>query len=350
MRALIACALFAFSLLGHAAFVRAQPAATEADLVLRLTEALKTGNRSGYLRLFPEAEVFAEAVLRHADTNSSVHAQMQRLLTDPDRLSEFDARVDSARLADFDSLRVQGDNLGVRWQEMRFARFELEKMRTSRDQLWEKVAPIRFLGYVFLQDPITGKNYCYTVGDVVQIGGKWYGGMLTRIFEASTKAEFETHLAAARKAERKGEVYIPAPPREASSDAEESEASESPRKIVLERKFYDGTFDGETRAQLYLRGLKGDCGGKGPCLWEAVFKFGDDEWQAMSVTRTEGKWLIAEDPGAGAMELSLEGKNFTGQWTSGTDGTGYEVKLAEALPSNKKMSTLEAAAAELLTE
>lgn len=329
---------------------RAQPAATEADLVLRLTESLKTGNRSGYLRLFPEAEVFAENVLRHTDTTSPVHAQMQRLLAEPDRLFEFDAAVDSARMAEFDSLRVQGENLGVRWQAVRFARFELERTRSTRDALWEKVAPVRFLGYVFVQDPVTGKNYCYTVGDVVQIGGRWYGGVLTRIFEAGTKAEFETHRNAARKAERKGEVYIPAPPREADDEAEETEASDAPRKIVLERKFYNGTFDGETRAQLYLRGLKGDCGSKGPCLWEGVFKYGEDEWQAMSVTRAEGKWLIAEDPGPGAMELTLEGKEFMGQWTSGADQTGYEVKLTEVVPSSKKMSTLEAAVAELIVE
>ena len=327
----------------------AQPAATEADLVLRLTEALKIGNRSGYLRLFPEAEIFAENVLRHSDTTSAIHAQMQRLLAEPDRLFEFDASVDSARLADFDSLRAQGERMGVRWLDVRFARFELERMRTSRDALWEKVAPVRFLGYVFLLDPVTGKSYCYTVGDILQIGGKWYGGTLTRVFETSTKAGFEAHFAAARKAERKGEVYMPAPPREPTEEEEETEASDAPRKIVLERKFYEGTFDGETRGQLYLRGLKGDCG-PGPCIWEAVFKFGDDDWQAVSVTRTEGKWLIAEDPGPGAMDLTLEGKVFTGQWTSGADQTGYEVKLTETVPSNKKLSTLEAAAAELLTD
>lgn len=326
----------------------AQPATTEADLVLRLTEALKTGNRSGYIRLFPEVEVLAENVLRNTDTNAAIHTQMQRILADPDRLSEFDASLDSARFADFDSLRMRGEALGVRWQGVRFARFELEKMRASRDGVWEKVAPVRFLGYVFVQDPVSGKTYCFTVGDLVQIGGRWYGGTLTRIFEAGSKFEFDQHLASARKAEKKGEVYIP-PTAGATPDSVDAEESDAPRKIVLQRKFYDGTFDGETRAQLYLRGLKGPCG-PGPCLWEAVFKFGDDDWQAMSVTRTDGKWLIAEDPGSGAMELMLEGKEASGQWTSGADQTGYEVKLTEVAPSNKKMSTLEGVAAELLAE
>lgn len=339
---------FLFLLFVFTISARAQPAATEADLILRLTEALKMGNRSGYIRLFPEVEVLAENVLRYTDTTSAIHAQMQRLLTDPDRLAEFDAGLDSGRIAEFDSLRARGERLGVRWLDVRFARFELEKMRASRDGMWEKVAPVRFLGYVFVQDPVSGKNYCFTVGDLVQIGGRWYGGTLTRIFEASSKFEFDQHLAGARKAEKKGEVYLPAdagtPP-----DSTDAEESDEPRKIVLERKFYDGSFDGETRAQLYIRGLKGDCG-PGPCLWEAIFKYGDDEWQAMSVTRVGGKWVIAEDPGSGAMDLTLEGKEFSGQWTSGTDQSGYEVKLVETPPSNKKLSAMEAVFAELVVE
>ncbi len=341
---------FSFLLaLAFSSSTRAQPAATEADLVLRLTEALKTGNRSGYIRLFPEVEIIAEGALRNTDTASPIHAQMLRLLADPDRLAEFDAGLDSARFAGFDSLRARGEEMGVRWLGVRFARFELEKMRTSRDVVWEKVAPVRFLGYVFVQDPVSGKTYCFTVGDMLQIGGKWYGGTLTRIFEASSKFEFDQHLAGARKAEKKGEVYIPstagAPP-----DSPEAEESDAPRKIVLQRKFYDGTFDGETRAQLYIRGLKGDCGNQGPCLWEAVFKFGDDDWQAMSVTRTDSRWIIAEDPGTGGMELTLDGKELSGQWTSGADQTGYEVKLVETSPSNKKMTALESAITELIVE
>jgi hypothetical protein len=283
--------------------------------------------------------VIAKSIVKNTDPSSALHQQMAQRLESPDELQIYEGSLDSARFADFDSLRARGDAIGVRWRDVQFQRFELERLRNTRDTLWEKVAPLRFLGYVFLRDPLSNKSYGFTVGDMMQIDGKWYGGTLSRVFEAGSKFEFDQHLAAARKAERKGEVYTGGATLQ-MPDTMEAQVAEEPGKVIVDRKYYTGTFDNEISVQLYIRGLKGDCG-QPICLWEAVFKFGDQEFIPMTVTRTTDSWIFAEDPGPGAMELSLKGDTFTGTWTSSADNTGYEVKLTETAPSNKKLRVLE---------
>jgi len=319
---------------------RAQ-APTEAALIGRLVEVIQTGNQSGYLRLFPDAETIAKAIMRNTPPESAQHRAMARLLESPDDLGRFDAGLDSGRIRAFDSLRAQGDALGLRWRSAVFARYELEAQRTSRDTLWSRVARQRFLGYVFIQDVLEQQTYGFTVGDVMQIDGKWYGGTLSRVFEAATRFDFDRHLAAARKAEAKGQTYLGGGAAPAPDSATEEEAA-GPQKVILERRFLTGTFDDEIRVQLYIRGLKGDCP-KQPCLWEAMFKFGDqDDWVPMTVTIADGRWVLAEDPGPGAFDLQPQGRGFTGTWESSADGTGYEVKLEDTAPSNKKLREMDA--------
>jgi hypothetical protein len=202
---------------------------------------------------------------------------------------------------------------------------------------------------VFIRDPMLQKTFCFTVGDVLQIGGKWYGGTLTHIFPAETKDAFDQHLEAYRKAVKLGKDYIPVLVKSEDDNDDGERKAVTPaaaggnRKLVVERRFYRGKFDNEISVQLYVRGLRGTCP-EGICSWEAAFKFGDqDDWTPMSVSRSaDGKWTFTEIPPDGVLEVELKGSTYSGTWNASDDGTGYEAVLKEEVPSGTKLKALEA--------
>ncbi len=316
---------------------------TEAELAGRLVEALAINSHRAYVSLFPGPEDIAKAVLKAAGPESAAGARMQYLLDNPEALDRFDAGLDSVRTSTFNRLRETGAELGIQWSEVRLARFEFVAGRRTIDTLWEKVAPVRYLGYVFILDPPSRKTYCLTAADVVQLNGAWYGGALSRIFEASTTAEMDAHLVAARRAEKKGQVYTGSTAPTVADSADAEARDDGPRKEVVSRTVYTGMLDGEIPVQLYVRGIKGGCGAE-VCTWEGLFKFGDDEWVLMDVTKAADRWTLAEAAGGGALDLTpkSDGKSFSGSWTSSTDGTGYEADLAEKPASTKKLRALDA--------
>ena len=162
-----------------------------------------------------------------------------------------------------------------------FVRYELEKIRRGRDLITEKISPLRFLGYVFIKDMLNRKTYTFTVFDIMQVNGLWYGGELAHIYKASTKDEYAKELAAEKKRLHDKELGIVDTSdlaKENSSSDEEEEQKMPKMKEIMDRKFYKGKFDNEISVQLYIRHIKGGC----PeiiCAWDALFKFGDqDEW------------------------------------------------------------------------
>lgn len=321
---------------------RAQPK-SEGELVMQTLTMLSNKDALGYKALFPDMDLISQAVLKQADTGSSEFRTMYYLRERPDEMNAYGQVLDSVLMSTFNNVLDEAAKMNIHWPHVLLARYELEKQRESRDAIYEKVVPERFLGYVFIKDPVDNATYCYTIGDLMQIQGKWYGGTLTHIFEASTKFAYDQQLAKYKEAKRKGKTFVW---KEKDPDSEEDstqsqETKQGPLKTVVERKYYTGTFDNEIPVQLYVRYLKGTCP-EGVCSYEAVFKFGDqDEYVYMSVVKTDNHWVFTEDPGTGVMDLQFKESVYTGAWTSSTDQTGYEVHLSETVPGNKKLRSLD---------
>ncbi len=322
----------------------------EGALVAKIAQTLVTGDAAGYTQLFPSAGLIAQTIIAHAPEGSPDWNLMQGWQSNPTLMETYNNRLDTLLQRSFNEVRELGTAQGIRWSSVRLSRYELVKAGRTRDSLYEKLAPERFIGYVFLYDPYLQKTFCFTVGDVLKIGDGWWGGTLTHIYPADTKEAFEKHLEAARKAALKGETYLPEGTPAADRDEDGDRPEQAPnlpaaaggsRKVVVDRHLYRGTFDNEIAVQLYVRGLRGTCP-EGVCSWEAAFKFGDqDEWSLMGVSRSGGKWIFSETTGDGVLELELKNGTYTGTWTDSADKTGYEAVLKDEPPTPKKQKALD---------
>jgi hypothetical protein len=318
---------------------------TEGQLIETIIKSLQDKNSSAYNNLFPSADSMIQWVLQYAEKGSEAYNRMSYLQENGVAKLDFDSSIKEETNKGFEYLAKKGSAEGIHWDQMVFIRYELEKMRRGRGLINEKIAPLRFLGYVFVKDMLTRRTYAFTVSDIMQINGLWYGGELANIFEASTKEQFEEKLVEEKKRlreEQQGIARKDDKPKEAASGDtdEEEEDKPSSMKEVLDRKYYKGTFDNEISVQLYVRYIKGGCP-EIVCSWEALFKFGDqDEYVKMQVTRTaEGKWLFSED--LGGMELTLEGDTYKGSWAASNDKTEYDVKFKEVPANTKKIQFMD---------
>lgn len=320
---------------------------TEGDLVMQVLNALVNKDAIAYSKLFPDVELMSKTILQHTDTASRAWNMMAYLSERPDEMAIYERRLDSALMSTFNNVLDEAAKMNIHWQHVLFARFELEKQRETRDHIYEKLAPERFRGYVFIKDPVGNDTYCFTVGDLVKIQGQWYGGTLQHIFEADTKFGYDLRLMEYAIARKKNKPFVwkkneTDDPEDSTASAEEQEKlTNAPQKTIVERKYYTGTFDNEIPVQLYIRYIKGTCP-EGVCAYEAIFKFGDqDDYVHMSVVKTDDRWVFSEDPGSGVMDLKFKEGVYTGSWTSTTDQTGYEVQISETVPGNKKLKFLD---------
>ncbi len=301
--------------------------------------SLQTKDSRAYLDLFPQTDTIAAWVLQYAEPSSPAHIRMQYLKDNYEAKLDLDSSIRKEAEKGFNDFVKKGAALGIRWDRTVFIRYELEKIRRGRDLITEKISPLRFLGYVFVKDMGNRRTYGFTVFDIMEVNGKWYGGELAHIFEASTKEAFEQELAAEKKKIRNRELGIidTTDKEDRTASFDEYDDERKPRmKEILDRKFYRGKFDNEITVQLYVQYIKGDCP-ELACSWEALFKFGDqDNFVRMEVSRTaDGNWLFTEE--LGGMELELAGKVFTGSYASASDKTEYDVKLVETDISQKKV-------------
>lgn len=318
---------------------------TEAELVGRIMKCLQAKDPYCYSSLFPSADTIAQATLRKAPKGSPEYVGASMILETPILLLYKDSAMTAQCKEMFDTVMLKSDNLNIHWAETVLSRFELEEMQKTRDEVYEAIAPQRFLGFVFAEDMLTRKHYAFTLSDMMKIEGKWYGGELKYIFEAKSKDEFNAQLKAERIRIRKGLPADTSAKQDHVTTEEDEDSKETypnKRKQVADRKLFTGMLDNEIPVLLYVRYIKGGCP-EGICAWEAIFKFGDqDEYMKETVTRTEdGKWVFTEDQGGSVMELEFEKDMFTGMLTSTSDKTDYEVKLKLTPMSNKKMEDLD---------
>jgi len=315
---------------------------SEGALIESIVQSLQNNDSRVYCDLFPGIDSMSTWVLQHADKKSDAYRRMYYLQENYYAKLDFDSSVRAQADSGFQEFNLESKKYGVHWDKTVFVRYELEKIRTGRGLIPEKIAPLRFMGYIVVKDMLTRKTYTFTVYDILQVNGLWYGGELIHIFEATSKEEYETQLANYKKKEQMRLMGIvdTTAEKNAYSFDEDVEDEENPIKDIVDRKFYRGTFDNEIQVQLYVRHIKGGCP-EVICSWEALFKFGDqDEFVPMDVSRTkDGKWIFNEE--LGGMELILKGNAYTGTYASSSDKTEYEVKLTESPITNKRLLQLD---------
>lgn len=325
------------------AFSSRGQAPTEAAVISQLFRVLQYNNTEDYVRLFPGVDSLSQWVFQYADRNSEAYQNMLNIQNSLYNSMQFDSSMKEEARLNFEGFLKQSEELGVHWSETVFIRFELDKIRRGRGLISERIAPLRFMGYVYFKDQLTQKTYAFTVFDIMQVNGLWYAGDLVNIFEADSKEKYQEALAADKKRRKlleQGIVDSTQTEGHVTTDEDEEHQKPSAMKEVAARKFYKGKFDDEVTVQLYVRHIKGGCK-EGICSWEALFKFGDqDEFVRMTVSRSdEGKWLFSED--LGGMELMLKGNMYVGTYASNSDKTEYEVQLIEVPISPKKLEMLD---------
>lgn len=329
---------------------------TEQGLVCRLLGALRDKDPRAYVDLFPDIDTFSKVIMLKEDSNSNHYFHMQQLQENASLMLHTDSLLSAQLAARFDSIVRRGDALGLQWSSIIPLRYELVKMRRTRDTLFEKVMPDRFVGYVFFMDYSDRTTWAITFSDMFQMNGAWYGGQIGNLFVAGSVDEYQQK---AQKMYRKYGSYqhVSIPQGNYDRDPGDTEnvrsytqvvvpanevVKKTAQKIILEKKYYTGTFDNEINAQLYIRYLKGDCP-DAPCLFEAMYHFGDeDDFVLLTVTKTpDGKWMFNDAANGGGMELTLVDGVYKGSWLTSSSGTGYEVYLKETRATPDKIAKLD---------
>lgn len=312
---------------------------TEGDLVNKIILSLQQKDSFSYARVFPSADTMANITVRKAPPSSDEYQRAKYLQESPSMLLYQDSLILQQACLLYRSVFEKGERLGIHWNDILISRYELEILAQTRDQTLEAIAPERFVGYVFIEDMQTRKIFTLTLSDMMKIDGKWYGGELNYLFEGNTKDEFNAQLKAELARIRKG---LPDTTLQKDSLSKEDEEPSTQRKQVADRKLYTGMLDDEIPVSLYIRYIKGDCPG-GICSWEAIFKFGDNEYTRQEVNKTEdAKWIFVEEETGGVLELELKGNTFTGIFSATLDKIDYDALLKEKTMTKKKMENLDA--------
>lgn len=313
---------------------------TEGELLQKIVQSLQKNDSVLYAHVFASADTMASITIRKAPASSMEYQRARELMSNPDFLSYQDTLILRQSSEWFRTILLKGKKLGIHWESILMNRYELEALAKTRDEVLEAIAPERFVGFVFIEDMLSRKIFTFTVSDIMKMEGRYYGGELNYIFEANTKDEFNAKLKAEKIRILKGLPDTTDQKVDSSAAIEDDESLK--RKQVADRKLYTGMLDGETPVSLYIRSIKGDCP-EGICSWEAIFKFGDNDYTKQDVSKTEdGKWLFVEEESGGVMELTLKGNVFSGIFSATLDKVDYDAELREKGMTQKKMEYLDA--------
>ena len=297
----------------------------------KIVATLRSGSADEYVALFPTEEIIIGAL--EGDGWAAAEKSRQTPILQ-----------EKAKVR-FQSVLEQGAEMGIRWNIVSLTRFELTKARLSRDTMLERLAPVRFEGYLFVRDPLLRKTFGLRVTDVWEIAGELRGGLLSQVFPAVSVTDFEKHAIAQIAAEKKGEKYVAFKPVPKDDDDEDDEKAEAPvshkTRIVAERHFYRGTFDKDLPVVLYVQGYKGSCP-SGICSWAGTMRVGDEDWIMVKIVRKDKQWTFTEVPENGVMDLTeKKGGGYEGTWNATDDKMGYEVQLQDQPPSKRMLREAE---------
>lgn len=268
-------------------------------------------------------------------------------------IAGFDELTIKDAVSRFCTVLTKGEDSGIIWSSVSLQRYEMQKQSSgSASAGYDKDVPDVFKGYIFLKDMLTRRTFCIPVSDIQKIGGRYLGGQVLNVLEASNKDEYMVKEArerryydwlaehpevAARLDSLKNAADSAA--REVAGDDEEDGTKK--RREVIDRKYYEGKFDNEIPVKLYVRYMKG--GGKNKMVsYDGLYKFGDQKkYVKLEIKiKPDGKWSMEDDVPLGAMELTLKGNTYTGNWTN-SDENGYDVVLNLTPIPEKKIEALD---------
>lgn len=319
---------------------------TEKDLVNEIILNFQYPDDSAYTALFPDYTFMSGLIMQYQPKDSMEMVRINKIRNNIRHIAQFDPELNKEILDMMDFVRQKGADSGIHWNDILIAKYELDKQRLPYELIgFELIAPIRMQGFIFIKDMLTRKRYGITVKDIYMMDGKWYGGRVINILQASNEAEYEESL----RAEQKELQHMMKLKQEGKLDSflavrdsirkhqesllkleeEEEIVQEEKPKEIADRKLFLGYFDKIMEVDLYIRYIKGSCPEE-ICSWEAMYRFDDmSEFILLDVEQKEdGTFVFTEDE-LGVMELKLQGNTFTGTWTSVTDKTEYEVYLKE---------------------
>ena len=305
----------------------------EGEHISKILRCLQREELMNYTQIFPTVENMSRWIIEVSPPRSSAYQKAVFYLNKPELLHIMDTSIRNARKKEFNKLLHKAENIGLHWSKTILLNYELERMKKTRDTVLEKIAPERFLGYVFVKDQITDSIYCFTVSDLQMIKGKWYGGYLKNLFKADTKAAYELQ----RMLEEKFYAKL-AHSKKDSVNLIIDSLDDSRNDFIVARKYYEGTLDGFIPIELYIRYIKDTCA-EDVCRYEALYKFGDNEdFISLRVSKKEKEWTFKEDKYNAFMQLTLGKIKYTGIWNDPAEHIKYKAVLTELeeLPEETK--------------
>jgi hypothetical protein len=327
-------------LLSFSAFRATAQSKTEAEHVQKIVQSLKMLDSMAYAAVFPSADTMVRITLRKAPSSSDEYQRSRYLLESPEMIQYQDSLIMKQAGLLYNPVIERGKKMGIHWEDILMSRFELEALAKTRDAALEAIISERFVGYLFIEDMQTRKIFTLSLSEIMKIEGKWYGGELNYLFEADSKDAFNAKVLAEKIRLRKG---LPDTTLAADSlTVKDDDEQPLQRKQIADRKLYTGFLDDEIPVSLYIRYIKGDCP-EAICSWEAIFKFGDNEYVRQDVSRTaDGKFNFVEEETGGVLDVELKGNVLTGVFSATIDKVDYDAELKEKTMTKKKMENLDA--------
>lgn len=344
---------------------------TEVDLMNNVLACLTHKDSVSYFYLFPPFDTLWAMVLHNPDKSPETVKALENLREHPQSLIEFDPYYNRSIIGRFRNILQKGEDSGINWENVVMQRYELHKAENTLRVLqgFEKIAPERFMGYMFLRDVLGRSTFCVTISEIQKINGYFFGGQVINILEASSIDEFmrkereehkylswlaknaigdSTALDSGKKAEAMAIVADSDTSAEAkrkkmlSDNVADDEKANSRKEVVL-RKYYEGKLDDEIPVKLYVRYMKDATSAGKVVAYDGLYKFGDqDTYVKLNIIRNpDGKWIMDDDAPLGSFDLELSNKTYTGSWTNIESQTGYDAVLKQTDLPQKKMEKFE---------
>jgi hypothetical protein len=337
---------------------------TEVGLMNNVLGCLQYKDSVTYFNLFLPFDTLWSMVMHNPDHTPETVKALNDLKEHPQSLIEFDPYFNHHIIGRFIAVLQKGEDSGIHWKNIVMQRYELHKQNLTRDlKGYDKIAPERFKGYMFVRDLLGRLTFCITITEIQKINGYFFGGQVINILEAGSVDEYlykegeerkyfewlakhpiidSSQLDSAATAKADSLKKAGAAGKGLLADNAVDDDNSKMRKEVVDRKYYEGKFDDEIPVKLYVRYMKDLKGGK-IVAYDGLYKFGDQTtYSKLTIIKQEdGKWLMEDDPPVGTLELELKNKTYTGSWTNNENQTGYDVVLTQADLPQKKLEQFE---------
>jgi hypothetical protein len=333
---------------------------TEAGLMSNLLGCLSHRDTQAYFNLFVPFDTLWQLTLHNPDRSPEAMQELTHLKEHPQALIEFDPKFNGNIIGRFVNVLKKGEDSGLHWDAITMQRYELRRQGITNSSMlgYDKIAPERFKGYLFVKDLLGRTTWCITVKEIQKINGYFFGGQVLNMLQASTIDEYIKKEAdedrymqwmaahpyadsaqidslkngGVRKKDSLGKKEPPV------ADDDENTTT---RRQVVDRKYYEGMFDETIPVKLYVRYMKEMVGNK-PIMFDGLYKFGDQKsYVRLDITRDgTSKWIMEDNIPLGTLELILRDRVYTGTWTN-ADDNGYEVKLTQTGVPPKKVEAMD---------